>query len=165
MEDFVPRGGDEDEQQQEQPQGEDEDAEKKKKEEEEKQAKKRIIRNPMPKLNPERITGPRGIGKIRDLFKDFKPKGTCRSFFVLFFSMFSYRVRFRTRVFRFGRGDEAAGALVSPVVPQVAVRGRDGPDRGAREEDGCQHVRQKDEVRDGGRWGLCGQPGGGRGGR
>ena len=37
--------------------------------------KKRIIRNPMPKLDPERITGARGIGVLSEVFKGFKPKG------------------------------------------------------------------------------------------
>lgn len=37
--------------------------------------KKRIIRNPQPKLNPERITGNRGVGALEDIFKNFKPKG------------------------------------------------------------------------------------------
>merc|ERR1712066_646177 len=37
--------------------------------------KKRIIRNPMPKLDPERITGARGIGVLSEVFKGSKPKG------------------------------------------------------------------------------------------
>ena len=37
--------------------------------------KKRIIRNPMPKLDPERITGVRGIGVLPEVFKGFKSKG------------------------------------------------------------------------------------------
>ena len=37
--------------------------------------KKKIIRNPMPKLNPDRICGARGIGTLSDIFSDFKPKG------------------------------------------------------------------------------------------
>ena len=37
--------------------------------------KKRIIRNPMPKLNPDRITGVRGVGILPDVFKGFKSKG------------------------------------------------------------------------------------------
>ena len=37
--------------------------------------KKRIIRNPMPKLNPDRICGARGIGTLSDIFSDFQPKG------------------------------------------------------------------------------------------
>ena len=39
---------------------------------------KRVIRNPMPKLNPERITGPRGIAALEPLFQDFQPKGCSR---------------------------------------------------------------------------------------
>ena len=41
----------------------------------EEQPKKRIIRNPQPKLNPDRICGPRGVGTLCDVFEDFKPKG------------------------------------------------------------------------------------------
>jgi len=37
--------------------------------------KKKIIRNPMPKLNPDRICGARGIGTLQDIFSDFQPKG------------------------------------------------------------------------------------------
>ena len=37
--------------------------------------KKRIIRNPQPKLDPDRICGARGIGTLKDIFADFKPKG------------------------------------------------------------------------------------------
>lgn len=37
--------------------------------------KRRIIRNPMPKLNPDRICGPRGIGILPKVMSDFKPKG------------------------------------------------------------------------------------------
>ena len=37
--------------------------------------KKKIIRNPMPKLNPDRICGARGIGTLSDIFSDFQPKG------------------------------------------------------------------------------------------
>ena len=36
--------------------------------------KKKIIRNPMPKLNPDRICGARGIGTLSDIFSDFQPK-------------------------------------------------------------------------------------------
>merc|ERR1712141_592974 len=38
--------------------------------------KKRIIRNPQPKLDPDRICGTRGIGTLSDVvFKDFTAKG------------------------------------------------------------------------------------------
>lgn len=37
--------------------------------------KKRIIRNPQPKLDPDRICGPRGIGTLEEVFANFKPKG------------------------------------------------------------------------------------------
>ena len=37
--------------------------------------KKRIIRNPMPKLDPDRICGAKGIGTLEDIFSDFQPKG------------------------------------------------------------------------------------------
>jgi len=44
--------------------------------ENEEQPKKRIIRNPQPKLDPDRICGTRGIGTLSDVvFKDFKAKG------------------------------------------------------------------------------------------
>ena len=36
---------------------------------------KRVVRNPMPKLNPDRITGPRGIIQLEKIFADFQPKG------------------------------------------------------------------------------------------
>ena len=39
------------------------------------QPKKKIIRNPMPKLNPDRICGARGIGTLKDVFSDFQAKG------------------------------------------------------------------------------------------
>ena len=39
---------------------------------------KRVIKNPQPKLNPDRITGQRGVIQLEKVFKDFKPKG--RSF-------------------------------------------------------------------------------------
>ena len=45
------------------------------KENEGEQPKKRIIRNPQPKLDPDRICGARGIGTLSDIFTDFKPKG------------------------------------------------------------------------------------------
>ena len=41
----------------------------------EEEPKKKIIRNPMPKLNPDRICGARGIGTLSDIFSDFQPKG------------------------------------------------------------------------------------------
>ena len=41
----------------------------------EEQPKKRIIRNPQPKLDPDRICGARGIGTLKDIFADFKAKG------------------------------------------------------------------------------------------
>ena len=37
--------------------------------------KKRIIRNPQPLLNPQKITGPRGVGVLPQVFKDFKHSG------------------------------------------------------------------------------------------
>ena len=37
--------------------------------------KKKIIRNPMPKLNPDRILGPRGVTILSEVFQDFTPKG------------------------------------------------------------------------------------------
>ncbi|KAJ9579228.1 hypothetical protein L9F63_024665, partial [Diploptera punctata] len=37
--------------------------------------KKRIVRNPQPKLNPERLKGPRGIAILEENFKDFKFHG------------------------------------------------------------------------------------------
>ena len=40
--------------------------------------KKRIIRNPMPKLNPERLMGPRGIQTIEDAFSNWSSKGKGR---------------------------------------------------------------------------------------
>ena len=48
---------------------------KKKADESEEQPKKRIIRNPQPKLNPDRICRSRGIGILPNVFADFKPKG------------------------------------------------------------------------------------------
>ena len=45
-------------------------------EEQKPEKKKRIIRNPQPKLDPDRITGPRGVGQLEDIFKDFKDQGT-----------------------------------------------------------------------------------------
>jgi TIMELESS-interacting protein len=37
--------------------------------------RKRIVRNPQPKLDPERLKGPRGIAILEDAFHDFKPHG------------------------------------------------------------------------------------------
>lgn len=37
--------------------------------------KKRTVKNPRPKLDPERLKGPRGIAVIADAFKDFKFHG------------------------------------------------------------------------------------------
>ncbi|PSN46928.1 hypothetical protein C0J52_14923 [Blattella germanica] len=37
--------------------------------------KKRIVKNPQPKLNPERLKGPRGIAILEDSFKDFEYLG------------------------------------------------------------------------------------------
>ena len=48
---------------------------KKKSEEDVLQPKKRIIRNPQPKLNPDRILGPRGVTILSEVFQDFTPKG------------------------------------------------------------------------------------------
>lgn len=48
-----------------------------KKDEEKK--KVRVIRNPQPKLDPDRITGSeRGIGTLSQIFADFKHKGESR---------------------------------------------------------------------------------------
>ena len=47
----------------------------KKPKDEDDKPKKRIIRNPQPKLDPDRICGSRGIGTLKDVFADFKPKG------------------------------------------------------------------------------------------
>jgi len=44
------------------------------------EVKKRIIRNPQPKLNPERIMGPRGVQTIEDLFTDWESKGKGKEF-------------------------------------------------------------------------------------
>jgi len=44
------------------------------------EVKKRIIRNPQPKLNPERLMGPRGIQTIEDLFGDWESKGKGKEF-------------------------------------------------------------------------------------
>merc|ERR1719317_1349866 len=41
---------------------------------------KRVVRNPMPKLNPDRITGSRGIIQLEKMFEDFKPKGAGHEF-------------------------------------------------------------------------------------
>ena len=51
----------------------------------EEQPKKKIIRNPMPKLNPDRICGIRGIGTLSDVFAEFKPKGTVYVFMLFQF--------------------------------------------------------------------------------
>ena len=48
---------------------------KKEKKADEDKPKKRIIRNPQPKLDPDRICGARGIGTLPEVFADFKPKG------------------------------------------------------------------------------------------
>ena len=37
--------------------------------------KKRIVRNPQPKLDADRICGKRGIAQLQEIFKDFKPRG------------------------------------------------------------------------------------------
>jgi len=42
--------------------------------------KKRVIKNPQPKLNPERLMGPRGIQTIEDLFEDWDSKGKGKEF-------------------------------------------------------------------------------------
>ncbi len=42
---------------------------------EKEQPKKRIIRNPQPKLDPDRICGARGIATLSEVFQDFKPRG------------------------------------------------------------------------------------------
>ena len=38
--------------------------------------KKRIVKNPQPKLNPDRILGSRGVPILEQVFADFKPKGS-----------------------------------------------------------------------------------------
>ena len=50
------------------------DTSKKPPKDESEQPKKRIIRNPQPKLDPDRILGARGIGTLENVFADFKPK-------------------------------------------------------------------------------------------
>ena len=42
--------------------------------------KKRMIKNPQPKLNPERLMGPRGIQTIEDLFENWESKGKGKEF-------------------------------------------------------------------------------------
>ena len=42
--------------------------------------KKRIIKNPQPKLNPERLMGDKGIQTVEDYFKDWQSKGKGREF-------------------------------------------------------------------------------------
>jgi len=42
--------------------------------------KRRIIRNPQPKLNPERLMGDKGIQTIEDYFKDWQSKGKGKEF-------------------------------------------------------------------------------------
>jgi len=42
--------------------------------------KKRVNRNPQPKLNPERLMGPRGIQTLEDLFSDWQPRGKGKEF-------------------------------------------------------------------------------------
>jgi len=44
------------------------------------EVKKRVIRNPQPKLNPERLMGPRGVQTIEDLFGDWESKGKGKEF-------------------------------------------------------------------------------------
>ncbi len=60
-----------------------------------------MIRNPQPKLDPDRISGPRGIAVLQDIFKDFKPKGLSPLSF-LFHRLFS----FSKEHFRLGKGFE-----------------------------------------------------------
>ncbi|XP_023327913.1 TIMELESS-interacting protein [Eurytemora carolleeae] len=42
--------------------------------------KKRVIKNPQPKLNADRLMGPRGVHTIEELFKDWKPSGHGKEF-------------------------------------------------------------------------------------
>ena len=42
--------------------------------------KRRVIKNPQPKLNPDRLMGPRGIQTIEDLFENWESKGKGREF-------------------------------------------------------------------------------------
>jgi len=44
------------------------------------EVKKRVIRNPQPKLNPERVMGPRGIQTIEDLYSDWEGRGKGKEF-------------------------------------------------------------------------------------
>lgn len=37
--------------------------------------KKKIVRNPQPKLDADRILGPRGVPILEEVFSDFKPRG------------------------------------------------------------------------------------------
>merc|ERR1719354_935497 len=41
---------------------------------------KRVIKNPQPKLNPERLMGPRGLLALGEEFKDWKPRGDGHEF-------------------------------------------------------------------------------------
>lgn len=41
----------------------------------EESAKKRVIRDPQPKLDPDRICGKRGIRVLEDVFADFSARG------------------------------------------------------------------------------------------
>ena len=42
--------------------------------------KRRIIKNPQPKLNPERLMGDKGIQTVEDYFKDWESKGKGKEF-------------------------------------------------------------------------------------
>ena len=42
--------------------------------------KRRIIRNPMPKLNPEKLMGDKGIQTVEEYFKDWQSKGKGKEF-------------------------------------------------------------------------------------
>jgi len=44
------------------------------------EVKKRVIKNPQPKLNPERLMGPRGIQTIEDVFSDWEGRGKGKEF-------------------------------------------------------------------------------------
>jgi len=41
---------------------------------------KRVIKNPQPKFNPDRLMGPRGLMALTDEFKDWKPRGPGHEF-------------------------------------------------------------------------------------
>ena len=60
--------------------------------------KKRIVRNPQPKLDADRICGKRGVAQLQEIFKDFKPKGEIDSQAVLAVSKTLVLFRQRPRI-------------------------------------------------------------------